>query len=237
MSLFIALEGIDGSGKTQLGNWLSEKTGFPICLTEEPYMDCPSGAQLRTALKEKDVDQQELLGYFLKNRRDHQRFIEEKLKKNLNVLSIRYDLSTYAYQSLNKQPSELNDFFQMIYDLHHYHQKDGDVLHSSPMQTVQDKNDSDGHMRNTRVPHLTIFVHVSAKEAMRRLDKMSDVEKEYFEKENMLDKIANNYQRAISFLEEKDGRKIAIVDGNRPFEDVFSQLSKTMKDVFHGRKE
>ncbi len=89
--MFIAVEGIDGSGKTTLCNGLKyhmEKRGFKVYLTKEPTGD-PSnyvGDDISLFLK------------FTLDRYDHQRLILEKLRSGYIVISDRYILSSYSYQ-------------------------------------------------------------------------------------------------------------------------------------------
>ncbi len=89
--MFIAVEGIDGSGKTTLCNGLKcymEKRGSKVYLTKEPTGD-PSdyrGDDISLFLK------------FTLDRYDHQRLILEKLGSGYIVISDRYILSSYSYQ-------------------------------------------------------------------------------------------------------------------------------------------
>lgn len=113
---FIVLEGIDGSGlSTQaclLQNWLHEneqvfgKTYF----TKEPT-DGPVGSLIRLALAKrlKPMDERVMALLFAADRIDHlyckgedeqREGIAALLQKGYNVVSDRYYLSSYAYQSL-----------------------------------------------------------------------------------------------------------------------------------------
>lgn len=126
---FIVLEGVDGSGiSTQvalLQNWLDEKqeqfgkTHF----TKEPT-DGPVGSLLRQALSKrlKPLDERVMALLFAADRLDHltctsdneqKPGINEMLSQGINVISDRYYLSSFAYQSLKMDLSwvqEINKF-------------------------------------------------------------------------------------------------------------------------------
>ncbi|MGC8608298.1 MAG: dTMP kinase [Thermoplasmata archaeon] len=89
--MFIAVEGIDGSGKTTLCSGLKhelESRGFRVFLTKEPTDD-PSNYTGDDVL---------LFLLFTIDRYKHQRMIEEKLKEGYIVISDRYISSSYSYQ-------------------------------------------------------------------------------------------------------------------------------------------
>lgn len=126
---FLILEGVDGSGlSTQaqmLRAWLEEnqttygKTHF----TKEPT-DGPIGSVIRQALSKrlKPLDEKVMALLFAADRLDHlycssdgdqMSGINELLEQGINVISDRYYLSSYAYQSLTLDLSwirEINRF-------------------------------------------------------------------------------------------------------------------------------
>lgn len=113
---FVVLEGVDGSGlSTQTGllqTWLTDnqdiygKTHF----TKEPT-DGPVGSIIRQALSKrlKKLDEKVMALLFAADRLDHlfctddgeqMAGIKEILSRGINVVSDRYYLSSFAYQSL-----------------------------------------------------------------------------------------------------------------------------------------
>lgn len=100
---FIVLEGIDGSGITtqveMLRVWF-ETQRVPIFVTKEPS-DGPVGGLLRAALTHRmrfSADVMAML--FAADRVDHLEYdIGPKLEAETNVISDRYYLSSFAYQS------------------------------------------------------------------------------------------------------------------------------------------
>lgn len=116
---FLVLEGIDGSGTTTQIELLAralEGRGFRVCATREPTPG-PVGRLLREALGRKLVDSVSeapvaldwatLALLFAADRVDHvRRTIEPALARGEVVLSDRYVLSSYLYQSLTSPLGE-----------------------------------------------------------------------------------------------------------------------------------
>jgi dTMP kinase len=98
--MFIAIEGIDGSGKgTQaklLNKWLKEK-GYETFLTKEPTTGV-IGRLLREALKEGGLDSKTEALLFAADRAEHVKEILPKLEEGRVVITERYLLSSMAYQ-------------------------------------------------------------------------------------------------------------------------------------------
>ncbi len=104
---FIVFEGIDGSGKTTQIDLLKkhiEENGFICYKTKEPT-DGPVGSLLRQCLAGSvQTDEMTLAALFAADRLDHilnnQNGLLKKLDEGISVISDRYILSTYAYQSV-----------------------------------------------------------------------------------------------------------------------------------------
>ncbi len=98
--MFVALEGIDGSGKTTVSSGLRHKLendGIKVYLTHEPTFnvediagDLISRRDSESALK--------LFFMFTEDRYKHQAEISEKLDQGYLVLCDRYLYSSFAYQ-------------------------------------------------------------------------------------------------------------------------------------------
>ena len=223
---FVVFEGIDGSGKDLLCHSVVEdfsKGGLgasslrSFWKTEEPYLEDVTGKKLREALSSKDFDKDLILDLFLQNRFVHTRAILQKLKKNIAVFSVRYDLSTYAYQSISEKSIE--DFFDQLYKRHSYQ--------SLNYQSSNDKAKS-------LVPTVTIFCDVKVDVAMKRLEKRREDSKkklEYFEEVEKLKLISENYQKAFDYLKKKDGRSIIKIDANENQDVVFEKTKNALKEL------
>ena len=114
--MFIALEGIDGSGKgthtKKLNKWIKEK-GRETHLTQEPTTGA-IGQLLRKALKKGELDPRTEALLFAADRTEHVREIKQKLSDGAVVITERYLYSSIAYQGASgvsiKWLMELNRF-------------------------------------------------------------------------------------------------------------------------------
>src|ERR1700749_1131170 len=103
-NLFIALEGIDGSGKSTQIKLLAEKltaAGHKVYTTCEPT-DGPAGKLARSILKGAiKVDERVIAGLFMADRVDHltneTNGLVRKLNEGYTIITDRYYFSSYAY--------------------------------------------------------------------------------------------------------------------------------------------
>ena len=103
----IVLEGIDGSGKSTQMNLLAQRLqteGRTVYLTREPS-DGPIGTLIRQCLSGRiQFDEKTMAALFAADRLDHIHNkingIKEKIAAGIDVLSDRYYLSNFAYQSV-----------------------------------------------------------------------------------------------------------------------------------------
>ena len=79
-------------------------------------------------------------------------------------------------------------------------------------------------------PAVTVFIDVSPEEAIRRIRQGRD-HTELFEKLEMLRRIRENYFTA--FEKMKLSENVAVVDGNRPEEDVAAEILRCVSSCFH----
>lgn len=101
---FFIFEGLDGAGLTTQAGLLKdslEKQGYAVFMTKEPT-DGPIGGQIRLALSKRlDIRPTALALAFAADRMDHLDIeIIPKFENGVIVISDRYYLSSYAYQSL-----------------------------------------------------------------------------------------------------------------------------------------
>ncbi len=99
--MFIALEGIDGSGKEThaklLNRWVKGK-GYDTFLTKEPTSGL-IGKLLREFLKHGELDPRTEALLFAADRSEHTKDILEKLQAGKVVITERYFYSSMAYQA------------------------------------------------------------------------------------------------------------------------------------------
>lgn len=120
----IAVEGIDGTGKSTLVARLAERLrarGGEVVTSKEPT-DGPWGRILRRSATEGRLGPEEELEMFLKDRREHVRdLILPALGRGAVVILDRYYFSTIAYQSLRGLDAESirarNEAFAPVPDL------------------------------------------------------------------------------------------------------------------------
>jgi len=110
--MFIAFEGLDGSGSSTQSKILAErleKSGRPVLKTKEPTRDTPVGKIIREILQHKwDVSPLTLQLLFTADRADHLKStIEPALKNGRIVVTDRYFFSTIAYGAMDVSMSWL----------------------------------------------------------------------------------------------------------------------------------
>ena len=186
-NLFIAFEGIDGSGKSTQVKLLAEgleKAGHKVHVTCEPT-DSPMGVLIRNAFSNKmEADHRVIAGLFIADRLDHllnkTSGILKMLTEGYTVITDRYYLSSYAYQGVHM-----------------------------PLDWVIQANSLSADLLR---PDLNIFIDVAPEISMQRLNK-GRTSLELYETLENLNSVRKCYYEAFELLKSKE--KIFITDGNR----------------------
>ncbi|MEK7488166.1 MAG: dTMP kinase [Patescibacteria group bacterium] len=203
--MFIALEGIDGSGKsTQVDfivQWL-EAHGIAhedILATREPTSDGESGKRIKRILSGEENMSLSPLAFqelYIHDRKEHlERAILPHLRRECAIVVCdRYVLSTLAYGRAHGIAHD---------DLMALHEKT-----LGPSWTM---------------PDVIFLIDVSAETAMRRLEQRNKgKDPEYFEsKKELLQKIADEY-RALAALFPS----VVVIDGEKTAEEVSQTIKK-----------
>ena len=172
--MFIAVEGIDGSGKSttirEIKRYLESK-GEAVYLTAEPTT-LATGKIVRNFLSETNSDTpliHEMLALaFAADRINHLREeIWPALRKKQTVITDRYFFSSVAYQSLNVSYEWVK-----------------------------------GINRFATLPDVLVFIDVSIDKAVERLTKFR-TSTEIYEKRELLQQIDRNYREVIKEFEDK----------------------------------
>ncbi len=195
-NLFIALEGIDGSGKSTQAKLLAEKlteAGHNVYTTFEPTGGM-IGSVLRNILKGTiKADHRTIAGLFLADRLDHllneDTGLVKKMKEGYTVITDRYYFSSYAYHGAHMDMDWVIAANKMC----------ADILK----------------------PSLTLFIDISPTTAMHRIN-TNRASTELFENRKSLEAIREKYFEAFTKL--KHDESIFITNGDRPAENVAEEL-------------
>jgi len=194
-SLFIVIEGLDGSGKTTVAKRLLEVANHEfigkIKFTYEPNDPSAAGEFIRDILMKKITQfHPRVLAYaFATNRLDHNyRLINPWLEKDKHIIvSDRYYLSSLVYQTAE-------DF---------------------PLDRVMELNEL------ARKPDLIFFVNVTNETCYQRLNKRNQP-RELFE--GRFDETREKFLKAIDFLKTTRNENIIEIDGNGTVEETLEQI-------------
>ncbi len=193
-NLFIAFEGIDGSGKSTQVKLLSEKlkkAGHKVYCTCEPT-DSPIGSVIRNIFKHRiEADHRTIAGLFVADRLDHllnkTNGILHKIKEGYTVITDRYYFSSYAY--------------------HGIHMSLNWVIEANSLST------------NLLKPDLNIYIDIAPGESMKRITNGRNT-MELYETNANLRKVRKKYFEAFELL--KDEENLFITDGSKP-EDIVAE--------------
>jgi dTMP kinase len=192
-NLFIAFEGIDGSGKSTQVKLLKqnlENAGHQVYTTFEPT-DSPIGKIIRQIFSHQmEADHRTIAALFAADRLDHllnkTNGILKKLEEGYTVITDRYYFSSYAYHSV--------------------HMNLNWVIAANALSAELLK------------PDLNIYMDIEAETTLDRIHKGRDTTELYETLEN-LQNVRNKYFEVIALL--KSTEKVLITDANRS-QDVIS---------------
>ncbi len=201
-SLFIVIEGLDGSGKSTAAQHmiplLEKELNVRVTLTHEPNRNYCGGNYIRDVLEKKitEFHPRVLPLSFAANRLDHcTRLINPLLAEAGNiVISDRYYLSSLVYQS-----SE--DF---------------------PFESVMKLNE-----KATR-PDAIFFLNVSSEVGYARMGTRDQAEELF---ESRLEEHRKKYLQAIDFLRNTTHDNIVEIDGNGTVEQTVAQMMRVIRQL------
>jgi len=201
--LFLAFEGIDGSGKsTQLERLRRRLTAEGIrCLATREPTEGPVGSLLRQILTGRTAaDGRVIASLFTADRIDHivngTDGILKRVREGVTVLTDRYYFSSYAYQGV-----------EMGLDW---------VIASNSV--------SAGLLR----PDLTVFLDLPVERAMERIQK-NRYTQELYEKEERLRAVRQKYFEAFERL--RDEERVAVIDAAAAEDAVAEQIWNTISPL------
>jgi dTMP kinase len=202
-NLFIAFEGIDGSGKSTQVKLLSEKlkeAGHKVYCTCEPT-DSPIGSVIRNIFKHRiDADHKTIAGLFVADRLDHlvnkTNGILNKINEGYTVITDRYYFSSYAYHG----------------------------IHMSLDWVIEANSLSADLLR----PDLNIYIDIAPGESMKRIKNGRNT-MELYETNETLRKVRKKYFEAFELLKDKEN--VFITDGSRPESEVAESIWNKIKKL------
>ena len=207
-NLFIAFEGIDGSGKSTQVKLLEErlqKEGHKVYATFEPT-NRPIGSLIRNIFNHQlEADERVIAGLFVADRLDHllnkNDGILKKIEKGYTVICDRYYFSSYAYNSIH-----------------------------IPIDWVIEANSlSAGLLR----PDLNIYIDILPEISMERLSSGRNSLELYETIENQK-KVRDKYLEVMDRLQSEE--KIFITNGNRPADVIANDIWKEVLQLTKGRE-
>ena len=201
--IFIVVDGIDGSGKSEIIKMLhnclfSKNKKYRILTTREPT-NGKFGKRIRDILKKEKVPEssrEKLLGLFLQDRQEHLKntiepFLEKSNRHEINiVLCDRYYYSTIAFQGAQG--------FDM-----------GDLIAKN---------------KSFRKPDIAFILDVEPSTALKRIEYR---EKEKFERLEFMKKIRANFLKLPKLLDDN----IKVIDSSKSLQDVFEDILKETDEL------
>lgn len=203
-NLFIAVEGIDGSGKStqvQLLKTNLEQAGYKVYTTHEPT-SFEAGKLIRAIFNHQvKADQHTIAALFVADRLQHlldkENGILAMLEKGFTVITDRYYFSSYAYHSVYVD-----------------------------MEWVMSINAKCAALLK---PDLNVFVDIDPEIAYNRILAGRNTTEMYETLDN-LRKVKANYLQAIEKLNHSES--IAIVNGNNEPQQVAADIFNAVKNIF-----
>jgi len=200
--IFIVMDGMDGSGKSEmtrvLYDYLSKNKRYNVLITREPT-DGKYGKEVRDILKNENdpkINSERMLELFIKDREDHLKntiipFLNKSNEHDVNiVISDRYYYSTISFQATQgldmKMLIEINKEFLK--------------------------------------PDIAFIMDISPEIALERIKIRK---KEKFEQLKFMNKLRDKYLELPKFLKDN----IKIIDASKSLEEVFEYIRKEVDKV------
>lgn len=191
----IAIEGIDGSGKTTQARLLCQRLGeqgIPAYCTKEPT-DLPTGKLIRQVLAgDREMTSVGLQYLFAADRAEHQQIFASHLEDGEVVITDRYFWSSVAYAIADMKT--VDDYYLTVFSLLSFYNR-------------------------FLIPDLTFYLKVEPKVGTHRIDEMGK-RREIYDHMEKLRKV----QKGYAFLLEKFPEKFVMINAEESIEKVTEQI-------------
>jgi dTMP kinase len=200
---YIAIEGIDGSGKStqieKIKNILS-KDGYEVVITSEPMTEGAIQEIIRGALFSKIKLPSRAYQFLYSADRliNHETIIVPALRSGKIVLSHRSNWSTIPYGIIDKG---------------------GEYSFKKKAWQIAVANGLLSEYHAFLSPNITFYLKVSARKAVERLGNMQKI-KDAYEKEEKLAKIVYGYDSEVA----KFPKEFIVIDGEQEEKEVTNQI-------------
>ncbi len=210
--LYIALEGIDGSGKTTQARQLQsyfEKQQKKVTLTSEPKVDLPGGEEIMKFFRGEIAVSGQAFQYWMSANRviNQESIVIPALERGDVVLSDRCFWSAIPYGLMDKgvdfKRKEAERMLVTQGLLSHYHQ--------------------------FIVPDNIFYIDISPEEGLRRSlqKKNRKAHNDVYEKKEKLETVVRGYR----WLVEEFKKEFIVVDGEKPVDLVTRELISNVRDL------
>ncbi len=205
---YIALEGIDGSGKTtqveKLSNYF-KKLGKDVVLTREPRKEGLIGELVHKVLLGKEKIPTVAIQYLFSADRaaHHEELVIPSLKAGKVVLSDRCFWSAIVYGILDRTGGN-------------YDKSDADLLLIT--QSILSM------YHQFTVPDYTFYLKIPVEESMKRLASKKDT-KEIYEREDLVSKVYTGYD----YLKDRFPEEITEISGEGSIEDITKRITSKLE--------
>ncbi len=207
--VFIALEGIDGSGKSTQARILADRlkqAGISVYGTMEPTQVL-AGSLIRQALTGRiQADHRVIAALFVADRLDHllneTNGVCRKIEEGTSVIMDRYCFSSYAYQGVKV-----------------------------PMDWLIQANALCSQILR---PDINLFIDTDPDTALARIA-ANRFETELFEEKSWLVQVRNNYMEAFERL--RDSENVVVIDGNCSVDETAGHIWDAVQGYFESRRK
>ena len=206
--LYIALEGIDGCGKTTQLDKLSEyfkKQGHEVVVTREPRKSGIIGDLVQKVLIGEEKLPSVSLQYLFSADRaaNHHDVVLPSLKAGKVVITDRCFWSAIVYGILDRTGGD-------------YDKSDADLLLMT--QSILSM------YHQFTVPDFTFYLKIPLDESLKRLKGKKDA-KEIYEEDDKIAKVLTGYE----YLKSRFENEITVINGNQPIEKVTEEMINKIK--------